>query len=155
MLKTLFEQRLTQCCSFGLKELYEVVAEQKNTVDVRDARKDALDLIIAGIFKLVETIQTSYTAGWSKDYQLSMAEKYWLDPYRVRLEGEEEFAKNREQSDWVQEIVELFSLWLNQRLQKRFKNIASYFGDTEFTEWQREIEQAIKASLRSGKELFI
>ena len=152
---TLFEQRLTQCCSFGLKELYEVVAEQKNTVDVRDARKDALDLIIAGIFKLVETIQTSYTAGWSKDYQLSMAEKYWLDPYRVRLEGEEEFAKNREQSDWVQEIVELFSLWLNQRLQKRFKNIASYFGDTEFTEWQREIEQAIKASLRSGKELFI
>src|SRR5690606_14425770 len=54
---TLFEARLVQCCGFGLKELFEVVTERKNTVDIRDARKDALDLIIAGIFKLAESIQ--------------------------------------------------------------------------------------------------
>src|SRR5690606_14635771 len=82
---TLFEARLVQCCGFGLKELFEVVTERKNTVDIRDARKDALDLIIAGIFKLAESIQTIYNPGWSKDYQLSMAEKYWLDPNRAML----------------------------------------------------------------------
>src|SRR5690606_25079228 len=103
------------------------------------------------IFKLAESIQTIYNPGWSKDYQLSMAEKYWLDPNRAMLEGEEEFANSREQNDWQEEIVALFSLWINQRLQRKFKDIASHFGDAEYIEWQREIEQAIKASLHSGK----
>tara|TARA_R110001583_G_scaffold97103_3_gene241850 strand:- start:743 stop:2113 length:1371 start_codon:yes stop_codon:yes gene_type:complete len=151
---SLFNARLVQCCGLGLGQLYQVISDFKNTVDVRDSRKEALDLILASIFALVEQIHKMYTPGWSKDYQLSMHEKYWLDPHRADLEGEEDFAENRLSSDWQATIVGQFSLWINARLQKRFKNIAKDFGDEEYFEWQREIEDAIKSSLRSGKEIF-
>jgi len=153
--KSLFESRLVQCCGLGLKQLYEAVSEEKNTIDIRNKRKDALDSILISIFKFAEIIQTTYNPGWSKEYQLNLAEKYWLDPDRSDLEEEGDFAEARQKTDWQDDIVTNFSLWLNQRLQKKFKNIASQFGDAEYTEWQREIEQAIKASLRSGKELFL
>jgi CRISPR-associated protein Csy1 len=151
---SLFNARLVQSCGLGLGQLYQVVANFKNTVDVRDSRKEALDLILASIFVLVEQIHKTYTPGWSKDYQLSMHEKYWLDPFRADLEGEEDFAENRLSSDWQATIVSQFSLWINARLQKRFKNMAKDFGDAEYIEWQREVEDAIKSSLRSGKEMF-
>jgi len=153
--KSLFESRLVQCCGLGLKQLYEAVSEEKNTIDIRNKRKDALDLILSSIFKFAEIIQATYSPGWSKDYKLNLAEKYWLDPDRSDLEEEGDFAEARQKTDWQEDIVTNFSLWLNQRLQKKFKNIASQVGDAEYTEWQREIEQAIKASLRSGKELFL
>lgn len=151
---SLFNARLVQCCGLGLGQLYQVISDFKNTVDVRDSRKEALDLILASIFALVEQIHKTYTPGWSKDYQLSMHEKYWLDPFRAGLEGEENFSEDRLSSDWQSTIVDQFSLWINARLQKRFKNIAKDFGDEEYLEWQREIEDAIKSSLRSGKEIF-
>ncbi|WP_299198125.1 type I-F CRISPR-associated protein Csy1 [uncultured Amphritea sp.] len=151
---SLFDVRLVQCCGVGLSQLYQVISEFRKTIDVRDSRKDALDLILASVFVLAEHIQQTYTPGWSKDYQLSMHEKYWLDPYRADLEGEEDFAENRLSSDWQATIVDQFSLWVNTRLQKRFKSFAKDFGDAEYIEWQREIEDAIKTSLRTGKEIF-
>lgn len=153
---SLFNARLVQCCGLGLGQLYQVflIPGVRKNIEVRDSRKEALDLILASIFALVEQIHKTYTPGWSKDYQLSMHEKYWLDPFRVGLEGEEDFAENRLSSDWQASIVDQFSLWVNARLQKRFKNIAKDFGDAEYLEWQREVEDAIKSSLRSGKEIF-
>ena len=153
--KTLFESRLVQCCGLGLKQLYEAVSDENNNIEIRNKRKDALDLILSSIFKLAETIRITFSPGWSKDFQLNLAEKYWLDPDRSDLEGEDDFAEARQKTDWQDDIVTNFSLWLNQRLQKKFNDIASQFGDAEDTEWQREIEEAIKASLRSGKELFL
>ncbi len=151
---TLFMPHLSQCCDSGLKQLYEVFKAPKNVVKVRKGRKDALDFIIAGIFAWAEDIQYNNPPGWSKDYQLAWPEKYWLDRLRATLEGEEEFAKNRAIDDWHQDIAERFARWLNQRLQYKFPKLTSDLGDNEYPEWQREMKDAIKSSLRSGSEVF-
>lgn len=153
--QTLFDSKLAYYCRNGFRDLYEVLTTDKNVVDVREARKDALDLIIAMLFELVEFIKKTYAPGWSKNYELPMAEKYWLDPYRSDLEGETDFAEGRVSSDWPEVIVDKFALWVNERLQKKFTKLASDIGDAEYKEWQREIEHAIKASLRAGKETFV
>lgn len=153
--QTLFDSKLAYYCRSGFRDLYEVLTTDKNVVDVRQARKDALDLVIAMLFELVEFIQQTYAPGWSKNYELPMAEKYWLDPYRSDLEDETDFAEGRVNSDWPEVIVDKFALWVNERLQKKFPKLASDIGDAEYKEWQREIEHAIKASLRAGKETFV
>lgn len=152
--KTLFTPKLSRCCRNGLQELYGVVQAFKNVIETRNSRKLALDSIIAGITTWAEHIQLTYSPGWSKDYQLDWCEKYWLDPSRGALEGESEFWEQRIASDWREVLVNRFALWLNEQLKRKFPNLANDFGETEYQEWQREIEDAIKASLRSGKEVF-
>jgi CRISPR-associated protein Csy1 len=151
---SLFGPRLAGVCRFGLNQLYDVVNARKNVVSVRDERKEALDFILVAVFKQAEHIQSTNPPGWSKDYQLTMPEKYWLDPGRAELEGEEAFQQARNSSDWQQAICERFALWVNARLQKKFPNQLIQFGDAQYTEWLREMEQAIKASQRAGREVF-
>ncbi len=150
---TLFSRRLARICFYELKELYAIVGA-KNTFEVRDARKESLDLILARIFEVAENIQQSNSPGWSKSYQLNMDEKYWLDPERALLEGEELFAESRENNDWQQSICKSFAQWVNERLQYKFPKQAIDFADAEYREWMREMEQAIKASQREGREVF-
>ena len=151
---TLFDRKLAQTCWMGLSQLYEVILEEKSTVDVRDARAIAVDILLADILNLAEQIQQTSPPGWSKDYSLSMPEKCWLDPGRAALEGQEDFAKQRSTHNWQKQIAESFALWLNDRLKARFKNLASQFGDAEFYEWKKEFEDAIGVSKRSGQEVF-
>ena len=55
---------------------------------------------------------------------------------------------------YQQSIIDAFALWVNDRLQRKFPNLASQIGDAEYREWQREIEQAIKDNNLMGKEVF-
>ena len=151
--QSLFNKRLMRICFYELKDLYAIVGA-KNNVEVRDARKDSLDLILARVFELAEHIQQSYSPGWSKEYRLDMVEKYWLDPKRALLDDEEVFAEARETTNWQQSICERFALWINERLQYEFPKQVIDFADPEYREWMREFEQAIKASLREGREVF-
>lgn len=151
---TLFDRKLARACRVGLSRLYEVILAEKGTVDVRDARAEAVDILLADLFSLAEQIQQTSSPGWSKDYSLSMSEKYWLDPGRAVLEGQEDFAKQRSANDWKNQIAGTFALWVNEQLKARFKNLASKFGDNEFREWKSEFEDAMGASLRAGQEMF-
>jgi CRISPR-associated protein Csy1 len=151
---TLFDARLVRFCRPGFSQLYEVVKSIKKNVSVRDYRKEAMDFILAEIFQLAGRIQQTYPPGWSKDYQLNMAEKYWLDPGRAELESEEEFTKAREDTEWQVTLCKNFALWINERLQRKFPEQAINFGDPEFLEWLREMEEAIKSEQRSGGEVF-
>ncbi len=151
--QSLFNKRLRRICFYELKDLYAIVGA-KNNVEVRDARKGSLDLILARVFELAEHIQQTYSPGWSKNYQLDMEEKYWLDPKRALLEDEEVFVEARETTNWQQSICERFALWVNERLQYEFPKQAINFADPEYREWMREIEKAIKASQRKGREVF-
>lgn len=151
--QSLFSKRLMRICFYELKDLYAIVGA-KNNVEVRDARKGSLDLILARVFELAEYIQQSYSPGWSKEYRLDMTEKYWLDPKRALLDDEEAFAEARETANWQQSICERFALWINERLQYEFPKQVIDFADPEYREWMSEFEQAIKASLREGREVF-
>jgi len=151
---TIFNNSLRYQCYLGLQELYAVVRAGKNNVDWRDQRKEALDIILAQILALAASIQNTYSAGWSKDYQLDMAEKYWLDPLRVNEDGEEAFAESKLVDDWTKTIEQNFSLWLNGLLKRQFPKQKYQFSDAEYTEWVREMRDAIKASQRAGKGVF-
>lgn len=140
----------------AIKEIFESIKSARNIVDVRDARKLAIDKLLHKLFETAEDIRTDMPAGWSKDYELERIEKLWLDPKRADLEGEEDFKAERETDDaWHGQIVHNFARWLNTLMQAEFKVIASDFGDTEHLEWEREIEDMKKRYERAGKGVFL
>lgn len=140
----------------AIKEIFESIKSARNLVDVRDARKLAIDKLLHKLFKAAEDIRTDMPAGWSKDYELERHEKLWLDPKRADLEGEEEFKAERELTDaWHHQIIHDFSRWLNTLMQAEFKAIASDFGDAEHLDWEREIEDMQKRYERAGKGVFL
>lgn len=140
----------------AIQNIFKSIKDTRNVVDVRDARKSAIDEVLYQIFAIAEDIRTDMPAGWSKDYELERIEKLWLDPKRADLEGEEEFKAEREQDDaWHAQIIHSFARWLNTLMQAEFKPIASDFGDAEHLEWEREIEDMQKRYERAGKGVFL
>ena len=140
----------------AIQSIFKSIKDTRNIVDVRDARKSAIDEVLYQIFAAAEDIRTTMPAGWSKDYELDHVEKLWLDPKRSDLEGEEEFKAEREQDDaWHSQIVHIFARWLNTLMQAEFKEIASDFGDAEHLDWEREIEDMKKRYERAGKGVFL
>lgn len=137
------------------KQLFNIVKDQKNTVDIRDSRKVILDEIIYEIFTIATHIQNTYPAGWSNDYNnLSMSEKYWLDPKRAELEDELDFKEGRETKNWQIDIQTSFADWMQSVFQDEFKNNKHHFADPEHHEWQSEMKEAIKESIRLGQGVF-
>lgn len=151
--KSLFSSALKAQCRKAFNKLFAVVDEKRWVVDVRNDRKEALDVILAIIFGIVKEIQTTREPGWSRDYKLFMAEKCWLDPGRNMFVDDDEF-KQYYQTDWVSEIEGQFSGWINGILKNRFKEKSAQFNDAEFGEWRREFHDAVKFSLRSNEGIF-
>ena len=136
--------------------IFKTIKDTRNIVDVREARKRAIDEVLYQIFAIAEDIRTTMPAGWSVHYELNRAQKLWLDPKRADLEGEEAFKTEREQDDaWHQTIVHSFARWLNTLMQTEFKAIAHDFGDAEHLEWEREIEAMKKHYERAGRGVFL
>lgn len=152
---SIFDKRLRAYLKSGLSELYQVVEAQKATAPIRDQRRRALDKILFELFTLAKAIHGQYDPGWSKDYNLNSAEQYWLDPKRAELEGEENFAEQREKADWLEDIARRFSQWLNRSLQDKFPDLKDQFADQEFDEWHKTIRNTIKASQRREEGIFL
>lgn len=140
----------------AIQSIFKSIKDTRNIVDVRDARKSAIDEVLYQIFAAAEDIRMTMSAGWSKDYELERHEKLWLDPKRADLEGEEEFKAEREQDDaWHTQIIHSFARWLNTLMQAEFKELANDFGDAEHLDWEREIEDMKKRYKRAGKGVFL
>ncbi len=140
----------------AIQSIFKSIKDTRNIVDVREARKRAIDEVLYQTFNTAEDMRTNLPAGWSKDYELNCFEKLWLDPKRADLEGEEDFKSEREQDDeWHSKIVHSFARWLNTLMQTEFKAIASDFADAEHLEWEREIEDMKKRYERAGKGVFL
>ena len=140
----------------AIQSIFKSIKDTRNIIDVRDARKSAIDEVLYQIFAAAEDIRMTMPAGWSKDYELERHEKLWLDPKRADLEGEEEFKAERELTDaWHAQIIHSFARWLNTLMQTEFKAIASDFGDAEHLNWEREIEDMQKRYERAGKGVFL
>jgi len=140
----------------AIQSIFKAIKNTRNIVDVREARKRAIDEVLYQVFATAEDIRTNMPAGWSKDYELDHSQKLWLDPKRADLEGEEDFKAEREQEDdWHRDIVHSFARWLNTLMQTEFKTIANDFGDAEHLDWEREIEDMKKRYERAGKGVFL
>ncbi len=151
---TIFNKRLRYHSYRGWLEFDEVIKAKKSVMVVRDQRKLALQMILAEVFQIAERIQTQWPAGWSRDYQLSMAEKYWLDPDRADLEGEEAFKAACDAGDWAGEVIRSFALWLNQWLKETHTAIAEDFDEAEESEWRRAMASALRTSQRRFGRIY-
>lgn len=151
---TIFNKRLRYHSYRGWLEFDEVIQAKKSVMAVRDQRKLALQMILAEVFQIAERIQTQWPAGWSRDYQLSMAEKYWLDPDRADLEGEEAFKAACDAGDWAGEVIRSFALWLNQWLKETHTAIAEDFDEAEESEWRRAMASALRTSQRRFGRIY-
>lgn len=145
---TIFNKRLRYHCYRGWQELNEVIQAKKSVLAVRDQRKLALQMILTEVFQIAERIQTQWSAGWSRDYQLGMAEKYWLDPNRAQLDGEDDFREACDAGDWANDVIRAFALWLNQWLQETHPAMAQDFDAAEEAEWRRAMASALRTSHR-------
>lgn len=132
----------------------QVVKDTRNTIDVRDKRKDAIDRLLHTIFGIAHALQNK-PAGWSKEYALPLAQKIWLDPYRADLDGEAKFADEKTKQEWQKTILQDFASWFNQQLRSTVKELKFDFADAEYNEWQREIEEMQKFYERLGKGVFL
>ncbi len=153
--KSIFNNSLRYHCFLGFRELFSSIDHPKNTISVRDQRKQALDMILSEILTVAADIQKKYPPGWSKEYKLDMVQKYWLDPYRIELKGEDEFRDSRLNSNWIHTIQEVFALWITGELKKHYPKKSIQIDDAEFFEWKREMEAVIKASQRENGGVFV
>lgn len=150
-----FNKNLAYHCYQGLQTLYAVIDAPKSVFPVRDQRKEALGVILGQILQLAAYIQQTSPAGWSETCQLTMPQKYWLDPQRETLDGQDEFKQARHNTEWTGTVMADFALWLNNLLLARFPKQKTEFDIVEYREWLREIESAIKASQRAKQGIFL
>ena len=123
---------------------------------VRDSRKQGIASITMSIIALAEKIQNEKAAGWSRHYDdLDMAQKYWLDPRRGGLLGEEEFKAAYDRGEWIPVVEKTFALWLNNWLKQAFPKYALDFDDAEYQEWRRKINVALRASQRRAGRIHL
>lgn len=134
--------------------IMQVVEDSRNTVDVRNRRKDAIDRILHTIFRIAHQLQAQ-PAGWSQDYALPIHQKIWLDPYRCDLGGEDVLFEYKVNHHWQDEVMDEFAAWLNGQLRERFKKLKYAFADAEHTEWVREIDERQKFYTRLSMGVFV
>lgn len=136
----------------ALNALFTLIKTNYNNINIREARRAILSDIAYQVLSLGETLQTIRPAGWTKDYHhLPMHQKYWLDPKRGDLDGEEDFKAAWINKDWHTAIETDFADWLQGIFKNEFKAVAHHFADPEHSEWRREMADEIKKVLRLGK----
>lgn len=152
---SIFDKSLTYQARKPLKDIFSVVNSKKNNVHIRQKRQDAIDAVLHVLFSIAKKTQRELPGGWSKDYQFPRHEKLWLDPKRAKLEGEQIFAEERENTDWHQLVIADFSRWLNNLLKAEFPRYKFDFGDPEYHQWKRDITAMRKLYERAGKGVFL
>lgn len=136
-----------------LVALFKNISNKVNNANIRDRRDDIIEEILVTIIHLASDIQQNYPAGWSKDYNLSTAQQYWLDPQRAKLDTQ--FADARKQSDWHAQIAQDFAYWLQNQLRQNYKRKSHQFGTTEHQAWANYMKQAIAHSQALGEKVFL
>ena len=152
---TIFAKSLANKVNPILQDIFYVVKSAKNTVDIRDARKEAMDEILKRIFEFANYMRNDLPAGWTKDSELDECEQFWLDPKRAELPDEEEWSTRRVQTEWHKEIVHRFSRWMNTLLQEKFKDIRTEIADPEHHQWEQDIDAMKRLYERAGKGVFL
>lgn len=113
------------------------VQHKDSTMEIRQQRADLVEQLMDELLDYAVLVQTqSQHQGWSSTSNLSRAEQLWLDPGRP----EPEFHAERAAMDWCKEIAGQFALWLNLKLKHRKLPMS----DTEYLEWQSELESRLR-----------
>lgn len=126
-----------------IKSLKNFLLKTKhNNAAIRIARENFIIQICDALMKYAEKIMSQEDAGWSKDPEciLNSSQIFWLDPGRGEMD--EDWGKQREKTDWINDVSGQFARWLNKEL----RTDKSEFGDDEYKEWKRQIKKKLKGS---------
>lgn len=152
---TIFAKSLAYKVNPILQNLFYVIEQKRNNVDIRDVRKEAMDEILKRLFEFASYMRNDLPAGWTKESELDECEQFWLDPKRAELLGEDEWRVRREQSDWHTQIIHRFARWINTLLQEKFEDIRTEISDAEHIQWERDMEAMKNLYERAGKGVFL
>ncbi|MDO4896097.1 MAG: type I-F CRISPR-associated protein Csy1 [Moraxella sp.] len=168
--KTIFGKSLAYAVKDDVDELFNLIIHtnknHKNTIGIRTARDDILQNIIVSVLQVAHAI-SQREAGWSKSYKLALHQKYWLDPKRCELDGEDKFKKNHDSQNWQSDVQKDFAHWIQNELNKRLvryqheqkkqnkQAVVLELGRAEFEHWQKEFKDTFNASLRLGQGVFV
>ncbi|MBN3857921.1 type I-F CRISPR-associated protein Csy1 [Paraburkholderia sp. Ac-20340] len=121
------------------------------------ANRDTRDTVRAYVNRLVDEMTlyagelSHHPAGWSRASvfdELSDEEKLWLDPLRVELPDESEFADRWMSMDWPMQIGEHFGKWLTARLTKDLIGM----GYEHSHEWRRILLNELSSWVQDLRE---
>ncbi|MGR6982022.1 type I-F CRISPR-associated protein Csy1 [Testudinibacter sp. P27/CKL/0425] len=152
--ESIFAKNLAYICREPLEALFKLIERDYKSFRIRNARESILDDILFRILQQAMAIQSSKAPGWTTALELNYHEKLWLDPQRAELADQEQFKIDRNEGRWREKVAERFANWLNYELKQHFKTIKDDFADPEHSEWRGVMNDVIKDSLLSGKEVF-
>src|SRR5690606_8649886 len=64
---TIFAKSLANKINPIIQDIFYVIKSAKNNVEIRDARKEAMDEILKSIFEFANYMRNDLPAGWTKD----------------------------------------------------------------------------------------
>lgn len=147
IIDTIFNNDLYWQCEPLFNQLYEIILVPKNTYMERNKLKEVMTELIEVILMIAQLYQQR-TAGWSKFYQnFDLNQKYWLDPNRADLEGEEDFKERLELGNWHDEIAKQFASWVNYHCKQHLKKTQQDFSTLEFNQWRRIFKRILKRNI--------
>lgn len=152
---TIFAKSLAYKVNPIIQNLFYMVEQTRNNVNIRDVRKEAMDEVLKRIFEFASYMRNELPAGWTKESELDEFEQFWLDPKRADLPDEDGWSVRREQTEWHTQIIHRFARWINTLLQEKFKDIRTEISDAEHIQWERDIDAMKKLYERAGKGVFL
>ena len=116
----------------NLKNFLLGMRHKNKNMSNREQRFDHVEELIDNLLFHAAHIQ-NLPSGWSKDANLPEAQQLWLDPGRAKFD--EDFKKNFQKKEWIDEIAKEFAHWLNKKLQHKFLIL----GGPEYTTWRKQL----------------
>jgi CRISPR-associated protein Csy1 len=134
-----FSQVLYRDYQDSFQSLHKLYKTDYNNIDIRDGIDNCLNFIIESILneQIIERMWQlrELEPDWSKDTQLSQAQKIWLDNGKDDI-----YLKQREnEDDWLTEIITNFATWLIESYKAIAKEQAISFDSAERSHYKKLI----------------
>lgn len=112
--------------------------KDRTNISIRDFRRELVAEICDQLLLFAAQIQ-QMPGGWSakSECKLSLSQVYWLDPGRAATD--KEWEKERQLSDWKEDVCHDFAVWLNESLESD----VLHFGDPEYEAWHKLLDHEL------------
>lgn len=142
--------KLTHSTFTDLNNLYKRYDKQPNA-DHKTQVKNTSEFLITLLFDEALALQKN-KAGWLADHTLIIHEKFWLDPNRGLIAGQEHYAQKRLATDWQLKVINSMAHYITKTLKdgSQEDRFDSYF----FDEICIQIKEVIQKYKRAGIEVF-
>lgn len=152
LFKSVAFNRLIRHALNALASAYIHYGYQPNYENKRQKR-NALYFLLITIFDLSVGLRTR-EAGWLENHNLSTSQKYWLDPNRGNLTGQEAYKAARAAANWQDDILDDIARYINSELHSMLIRNANEFNEDTFDEWRKEAAVIANKYKLNGSEVL-